>query len=464
MGGTLKNPLKPVESAPGGVADAVTLAVVAALRQLPVVEPGVLRLCVGLSGGMDSVVLLHALWCLSRADPGAYALSALHVHHGLSPSADAWAAFCEDLCCTWQVPLAVRRVCVPQRSGEGLEGAARRVRHAEFSACAADWVALAQHRGDQAETLLLNLLRGSGVAGAAAMLPARLGERGRPGLWRPLLNLPREMLLVYARQHGLVWVEDESNADTVLRRNFLRHRILPRLAEVFPGSEVALSRATARFAEAESLLEDLARIDEAATCRPSGRIGVAAFNLLPAARARNLFRYLWRRAGFRAPEQRWVDEALAQLADVRPDAETCVATAEGALRVYRGELHLVPARRELPVTCEWAGEAVLRWGEGRVRFVNVEQGGVALSLLSSAVVRLTCRQGGETIRLSQGRPRRPLRKLLQESAIPPWERGHLPCLWIGDELLWVGGIGVDAKFAQGAGIQPVWEAGLSVAE
>ena len=457
MGVTPKSPLLRVDSSLSVATGVVLGAVRGALQRLPSSSAGELKLCVGLSGGVDSVVLLHALCRLRHEAVCRFSLSALHVHHGLSSSADAWAAFCERVCQEWAVPLRVCPVAVPRQSGEGLEGAARRVRHAQFSASEADWIVLAQHRGDQAETLLLNLLRGAGVAGAAAMLPMRPARHGMAAVLRPLLALPRDILLDYARQHGLAWVEDESNADTALRRNFLRHEIMPRLARVFPGSEAALSRATGRFAEAESLLDELACLDEASTRRASGRIGVEAFNALPAPRARNLFRLIWRRAGFRAPEQRWIDEALAQLADVRAGAETCVATSEGALHVYRGEIYLVAAHQQAPAPCQWRGEASLPWGQGSVRFVSEREGGIAPSLLVGQFVRLQCRQGGEMLRLGPGRPRRRLRNLLQEAAIPPWERMHLPCLWIGDELAWVGGLGIDAKYSGSAGLLPIWE-------
>ena len=461
MGDSPKSPRRQAKSALPA-SEVVLDAVGAALTRLPEPPDGPLRLCVGLSGGIDSVVLLHAL-CRVRAGAGRdFELSALHVHHGLSPHADAWAAFCSELCRTWEVECTVHHVTVPAQSGEGLEGAARRMRHAAFADIAAHWVVLAQHRGDQAETLLLNLLRGAGVAGAAAMPETRPGRSGAPGLLRPLLGVPRASLLAYAQGQALRWIEDESNADTSLRRNYLRHEVLPRLSAVFPGSEVALARACSRFAEAESLLEDLARLDDAYVRTAAGRVDVAACNALPPARARNLFRFLWRAAGFRATEQRWIDEALAQLACARPGAEICVATAEAEVHVYRGELYLLPLPVQPPAACVWQGEAVLPWGMGRVRFNSVAQGGIAPQLLASGNVRLQCRQGGELLRLAPGRARRKIRNLLQEAAIPPWVRPHMPYLWLGEELAWVGGIGLDAQFAGGAGILPVWETGAPV--
>lgn len=422
------------------------------------------RLCVALSGGRDSLVLLHALsrlladgsLPLARA-----ALSALHVHHGLSPNADAWADFCADFCAQCGVPLSIVRVNVPRDSGEGLEAAARRLRHQTFSACAADWLALAHHRDDQAETVLLNLLRGAGVAGAAGMLAERPQAAG-PTLIRPLLDAARAAIDDYAAAHGLSWIDDESNTDTYYRRNFLRREIMPALESRFPGAAPALARAAGHFAEAAHLLDDLAVLDRAALAAPGSPLPLAGFNALAPARARNLLRSELLTAGFRAPDARWMDEALRQLARAGGAAETCVATADGELHVYRGGLHLV--RRRVPLSgapLRWAGEAELPWGSACVRFVPQIGAGIAQATLARGEFRLQARVGGERLQPDARRPRRSLRNLLQEGAVPPWERGRLPYLWCDERLVWVGGIGIDAAFVcppGEAGIVPLWPA------
>lgn len=417
------------------------------------------RLCVALSGGRDSIVLLHALAALAAAGRLPFALGALHVHHGLSPHADDWAAFCTAVCAASDVPLGIVRVSVPRDSGEGLEAAARRLRHQAFAACAADWLALAHHRDDQAETVLLNLLRGAGVAGAAGMLAERPQAAG-PTLIRPLLGASRAAIDEYAARHGLSWIDDESNADTYFRRNFLRREIMPAIAARFPGAAPALARAAGHFAEAAQLLDELAEVDRAALAAPGEGLPLAGFNALPPPRARNLLRRELLAAGFRAPDTCWMDEALRQLSRAGGAAETCVATADGELHVYRGRLHLVP-RRGAPSAAPlpWSGEAELPWGEGGVRFVPATGDGIARHLLARDAVRLAPRAGGERLQPDARRPRRTLRNLLQESAVPPWERDRLPYLWCGERLVWVGGFGVDAAFAcapDQAGIVPVW--------
>lgn len=415
------------------------------------------RLCVALSGGRDSVVLLHALSRLVAEGQLAAALTALHVHHGLSDNAEDWVAFCAAWCDELGVPLRVARVEVPRDSGEGIEGAARRARHAVFAATQTDWLALAHHRDDQAETVLLNLLRGAGVAGAAGM-PRVRGVAGGPVLVRPLLDVPRRAIERYADAHALRWIEDESNANRHFRRNFLRHEVLPLLETAFPGARQSLARAADHFGEATQLLDELAAQDAAALRQPSGRLGLAAFNRLAPAKARNVLRHAWRAAGFRAPAARWLEEACRQLAATEAESETCVTTPDGALQVYRGELYFV-AHTPPAVSLSWAGETALDWAGGCVRFERVRGAGIRAAALAEGTVELRARQGGERFRPQAGRPRRALRNLLQEAALPPWERARLPLIWAGDRLVWVGGLGVDADCIAGGdemGLLPVW--------
>lgn len=444
------------ESTPGLAADRIshTLAAFLEARLLPGA-----RLCVALSGGVDSVVLLHALDRLRRSRLS-FTLSAVHVHHGLSANADAWARFCRELCKDSDVPLETVRVDVPRASGEGLEAAARRLRHAVFARCPSDWLALAHHRNDQAETVLFRLLRGAGVAGASGM-PAERSLVGGPRLIRPLLDVPRALIAHYADQHSLAWVEDESNADSRHRRNHLRREVMPRIEAHFPGAATALARAARHFSEAAALLDDLAGSDRAAVAGACGRIDIEGFNALSPARARNLLRSELLAAGFRAPDARWLDEALRQLATAAGSSQVCVATLDGELHAYRGELYVLARRAAVPqVALTWHGEAALPWGDQRVSFVRGTGVGICSRLLAADRVCLRVRQGGERLQPDPRRPGRTLRNLLQEAGVPPWERARLPLLWSGERLAWVAGLGVDAAFACAAGeegLLPVWE-------
>jgi tRNA(Ile)-lysidine synthase len=419
------------------------------------------RVCVGLSGGRDSVVLLHALWRLSRMGKLRARVSAVHVHHGISPHADGWADFCRENCERLDVPLRIVRVDVPRGSGEGLEGAARRMRFGVFARVDADWLALAHHRGDQAETVLLNLLRGAGVSGVAGMPDARFQAQG-PVLARPLLRVARSAIERHARAHGLAWIDDESNGDRHFRRNFLRHDIMPRLEREFPGTGASLARAAGHFAEAAALLAQLAALDREAVSAASGRIAMATFNRLAPERARNLLRYAWRQAGFQMPDARWIGEAQKQLATVDVSPEILLTTADGELRVYRGELYLVPRREPPDKPLPWPGleQETMAWAGGCVHFTESAGEGIRRDALAGKSVLLKARNGGERLQPDPRRPRRALRKLLQENAMPPWERKRLPLLWIDGRLAWAGAIGCDASFACApgeAGILPRWE-------
>jgi len=206
--------------------------------------------CVGFSGGLDSAVLLDLL-----ARRGSQPLAALHVHHGLSPNADLWTAFCERFCAERGVPLAVERVEVARDSGEGLEAAARSARYAAYARRAEPFVALAHHLDDQAETVLLQLLRGTGLKGICAMPQLRPLAGSGVTLYRPFLATPRAAIRAYAKQAGLEWIEDESNASRAHDRNYLRHEVAPLLDARFPGWREATARFSRHAASADQILE-----------------------------------------------------------------------------------------------------------------------------------------------------------------------------------------------------------------
>lgn len=259
---------------------------------------------VGFSGGLDSTVLLHASSQL--ADSAGIGISAIHVNHGLSENACSWAKHCETKCLALGIPLNVVKVDVPGHSGEGVEAAARRVRHEVFADHPADFVLLGHHADDQAETVLHNLMRGAGIRGAAGMPEAR----GR--VLRPLLKQARKTLHEYAQIHQLTWIEDESNADLRYTRNFFRSEVFPIIAARFPRASEQLSAAAARFGEAEALLEELARLDLGDNY-PEFPVSLNLIRSLSDNRARNLLRAMlaWNKA--QPPDERRLNEFLRQL-------------------------------------------------------------------------------------------------------------------------------------------------------
>lgn len=291
----------------------------------------------GLSGGRDSIVLLDLL---SRL-PLAGRLAAIHVNHGLSLRADDWADFCRATCGRLAVPLTVVPVVVDRSTGQGLEAAARAARYATFAACAGPGgtLLLAQHRGDQAETVLFNLLRGSGVAGAAGMRDERDSHGLR--LLRPLLGTARAEIDAYAQARGLAWIDDESNDDTQLSRNFLRHRILPELNERFPGAEAALARAAGHFAEAAELLDALAEVDWQRVA-DGDAAQLSPLRQLAPARIRNLLRWRLQQLGWQPPTASRLDEFVRQLLYAAPDRHPELQLPAGRMRLSRARLSWLP--------------------------------------------------------------------------------------------------------------------------
>jgi tRNA(Ile)-lysidine synthase len=273
-----------------------------------------LRLVLGCSGGVDSTVLLHALAEARGEFP--LELRAVHVHHGLLVQADAWVEAVRSHCAALGVPLQVAYVRV-QPDGKGLEAAARSARLRALAAVPGDALVLAQHRDDQAETVLFRLLRGSGVAGLAAMrqiAPAPLAGAAAPWWLRPFLDLPKETLIAWAQERGLSWVEDPSNMSADFTRNWLRGDILPRLEARLPGVRTVLARTAETMAEAQQGLDDLAALDDERVRHPQGGWDWAEFFRLPLHRQKNLVRWATLRLPALPPTQRRLEEGLRQAA------------------------------------------------------------------------------------------------------------------------------------------------------
>jgi tRNA(Ile)-lysidine synthase len=379
-------------------------------------------------------------------------VAALHVHHGLSPHADAWAAFCAAECHRRGVTLAVHRVRVDRAPGQSLEAQARAARYAALAQADADVVALAHHADDQAETVLLQLLRGAGPHGLAAMSATR--SAGGPPFIRPLLALTRAAIEAYARRHRVAWIDDESNADTRIRRNYLRHEIAPRLATAFPGYPATLARTAAHHAEAALLQDELAAQDAGgAAAEPAPALDRAAFVALAQRsphRARNLLRWCIRRHGLPPPSTARLAAMQEQLVHAAADARVRLAHAGAEIGIHRGRIviHRPTAAR---YAIRWDGEPSLALPHGTLLFGTVAGGGLAAAAVAAAPVVVRPREGGERIRLAANRPRQPLKRLLQEAGVPAWERDGWPLVWCGDTLAAVPGLGVAAGFQASAG-------------
>ncbi|HMC13902.1 MAG TPA: tRNA lysidine(34) synthetase TilS, partial [Gallionellaceae bacterium] len=319
-----------------------------------------------------------------------------------------------------------------------------------------DFIALAHHQDDQAETLLLQLLRGAGVKGMAAMPFAKgvtqhalsplreEGVRSSPVLLRPLLDISRAELLDYAQQHALQWVDDESNANDGYPRNFLRHRVLPLLEERFPACRATLARSARHLAEAGMLLDGLAEQD-AQGAYDGATLAVARLAELDAMRAKNLLRWFLRRRGALMPETPRMEEMLRQLCVARPDAQVCIAWGDWEVRRYRGRAYACRAQAEpaADLRVEWHGEQKLALPGGVLHFVHCSGEGLSPEKLAAAPVTIRLRHGAEILRPDAARPARSLRYLFQEFGIPPWQREGWPLLYCGETLAAVPGIGVE---------------------
>ena len=411
------------------------------------VQPG-RHLTLALSGGSDSVALLDILAQLRANRP--FSLSAIHVNHQISPNAADWAEFCARLCAGYNIPFQVAKVDLKRRPGESLEALARDARYRVFAEQPADFIVLAQHLDDQAETLLLQLLRGAGAKGMSAMAELRAQDSGlSTGFLRPLLDIPRRTILDYAALRGLRWVEDESNADIAYDRNYLRHRVMPLLEQRFPGYRETFSRASRNLAESAQLSDDLARMD-CAIAVVNGNLRVDALRSLSGTRARNLLRYWLAESGMPMPSAGRLENLLQQLCSARDDAQVRIVLGASVIRRYRGEVHLekkMPAPQpELALVWSFQDALELPDSGGTLLFERATGQGLSLARLTAAPVTIRFRQGGERLRPDCLRPTRSLKNLLQEAGMPPWQRQRLPLLFSGERLVFVPGVGVDCEY------------------
>ncbi|AVI61390.1 tRNA lysidine(34) synthetase TilS [Halomonas sp. GFAJ-1] len=378
---------------------------------------------VALSGGLDSSLLLTlaAHVCRDASRP----LRAIHINHGLQSAASAFEAHCRLLCDGLGVPLTVVHVVVDSH-GEGIEGAARHARYSAFkqSIPHGDTLWLAQHQDDQAETLLLAALRGSGIRGLAGMPYRRVWEGLT--LLRPWLSISRRTLAETAKKLALEWHEDPTNADVAFDRNRLRHQVMPQLQTRWPGAASSLAKSAQHAGEADQLLVEYAASELASLAVGEGCLDTTALGQRSLPRQRLLVRTFCQQLGLPTPPQKRLDSLLAQLA-VSTDAQVKVVWLGVEARVWRQRLYLMAALPPLPDwETAWDGQAGL----------STPLGKLMVSMPSSRSMTLRWRQGGEVIDLP-GRGRRDLKRLLQESGLPPWERKRLIVVLEGERCVGV---------------------------
>ncbi|MCS0596963.1 tRNA lysidine(34) synthetase TilS [Massilia agri] len=427
-------------------------------------------IAVALSGGLDSMALLRLArdWAAEQG----VALYAFHVHHGLSGNADAWLAHCAAASASLGIAFDHRRVAV-KKGKSGIEAAARKLRYAALGemcrAHGANLLLTAHHLDDQAETVLLQLLRGAGPAGLSGMDAANRapGLLGDPDLVmaRPLLGVARQELEAYAREQGIGWVEDESNQDPRHARNALRHTVMPALASSFPGFQQRIARSAVHAASSQCLLDELAAQDLAA-CLDGDAVDLARLQLLSRERADNLLRHLFAERGLAMPSTAWLGEMVAQLFSAREDAQLKVTHPACHIRRHRGKLYITPRLPDLAgmrdpddagvldkpgQSFRWKGEPSIAFpAYGGVLHFHAADTGFDPAWLRNQELIIDFRKGGERLKPAANRPTRSLKQHYQALGVPSWERERAPVVSTDRSLLFAAGIGMDCQFL-GAG-------------
>jgi tRNA(Ile)-lysidine synthase len=410
------------------------------------------RVVVAFSGGVDSTVLAHLLAKHRRRFAS---LRLIHVDHGLQPASGEWALHCQRFARRCKLDIDLRRAAIPKRKGESLEALARTARYELLAAALepGEVMVTAQHEDDQAETLLLQLLRGAGVAGLASMAP--LAEFARGAIARPLLDVSRAALESYAREHKLEWIDDPSNADPRFARNFLRQRVMPALREQWPAGAAAIARSARHMAEAQSLLDGLAAQD-LARIADGGGLRVAGLRALPAERRRNAARAFIAARGAEMPSTVKLRQITGELLTARADAQPEVTWPSARMRRRGGRLelevgaqkHHQDAHENFPKSWHWKSdrECVLSERAGRLVLIDDDAGPIDIDRLPAALeVRL--RRGGESLRPGANARKKSLKSLLQGAKLSIEERACMPLVFAADRLIAVSDRWIDASVA-----------------
>lgn len=416
-----------------------------------------MRIAVALSGGLDSVVLLDTV-CKAAQESSSTESTEIwvfHIHHGLQKPADQWLEFCEKLAKKYQVHFDFRLLHFADQAQGNIEARARAERYEALTDLCIEHeiedLLLAHHQNDQAETVLIQLLRGSGVAGLSGMPIHR--SRSEAGqlitLWRPLLNQSRADLESYAKQNKLKWVEDPSNQNTRFRRNAIRKEIIPKLEKIQPGAIANLARSADLLAQSQVLLDRLAQQDGKRIFQGKNLKLAPLLTLARADKpaANNLLRYWLKLNGLVMPSQERLDSWWKDLLAVKSDSHLEWQHDQVSIYLWRSVLQVshrkigrwvfqdIPMRSKLlGLPADWLTEAQ---AQGHIEERQ--------------------RQGAEKIQIKPNTPRKTLKNLFQESDTPPWER-QAPLLYAHDQLVAVAGVGLSYPHLTSTGrrVLPVW--------
>lgn len=414
------------------------------------------RIFVAYSGGVDSHVLLHLC-----AQPAAWRdkVTAVYVHHGLQAAADDWAVHCRQQAQALGVAFLQLNVDAHAQAGESPEAAAREARYRVLKPLmqSDDVLLLAQHREDQMETLLLQLFRGAGVAGLAAMPVCT--PFGKGCMMRPLLAVSKAAILEYATEQQLDWVEDPTNQSSDIDRNFLRHQIVPLLKQRWPSLDKTVARSARHCGEAHTLLGAWARDAMNELIEPhDASLRLEKLTLFSDERSKHLLRIWLTDRGLKAPSEAVLDAIFHQLIAARDDADPSLVLQGFHLKRYRQRLVCLPssALEPLQVACHWPADLErVSLGQGGQCWRRTAKQGIAQRIWQQSTITLRPRQGGEKLKLPGRTGRHALKKLYQEVAIPPWERSIRPLVYVDDRLAAVAGLWVD-EWACGIDAEPCY--------
>jgi len=423
---------------------------------LKAASPAAKRIGLALSGGLDSVVLLDTVCKAVKANSNdAAEVWVFHIHHGLQKPADQWLEFCEQLAKKYQVYFDFRLLHFADPSQGNIEARARVERYDALTELCVEHdiedLLLAHHQNDQAETVLLQLLRGSGVAGLSGMplYRANISQDGPITLWRPLLNQSRAELEAYAKEHKLKWVEDPSNQNTRYRRNAIRKEIIPKLEKIQPGAIANLARSATVLAQSQVLLDRLAKQDgkdifQSHQVRLAPLLALAKTDQ-PA--ANNVMRYWLKLNELAMPSQERLESWWRDLQSVKPDSSLEWQHDEASIYLWRSVLYITHCK---------AGQWVFQNVPARSKLLGLSADWVATAQ-QQGLVEERLRQGAEKVQIKPNTPRKTLKNLFQESDTPPWER-QAPLLYINNQLIGIAGVGTSYPHLVSIGkrVLPVW--------
>jgi len=401
-----------------------------------------LSLVVGLSGGVDSIVLLHTLVLLQKQySENPFKLKAIHVNHQLQLEANDWQRFCVSFCEKWQIDLQCTSVDAAPTHGEGPEAAARNARYAALKKHLVDDDVLltAHHLDDQIETLFLHLLRGTGVDGAAGMRP--LSKFHSTYLVRPLLVFSREAIETYAKENHLQWVNDPSNTEVHYDRNYLRHNVLPVIEQRWPSYRQTVGRFSLHMRQLSDLIKEIAGQDyDVVFHAEKNRLDTKKLAELSLPRVNNVLRHWLTVANFSLPSESQLSQIHTAIA-AREDSAPIVSWGNVEIRRFKNNLYLMDLDREKPSTdfvkktSDWSlGQQVIVPGYGVLELRPSKGAGIKSGYLSGHDVEIKFRQGGEKCKPDGRDKTQTLKKIFQEINLPPWLRHTTPIIFIDEEI------------------------------